>query len=355
MKKIIAPMGLYYSGSSTISGFFNEFDNTTVIGYIEPQWSKTKSVENCSEICFFSRTNFFKFIDSFSFGDLSLKDNVIKKFIEDIYRCYDKKGAVSYEKLSGFYTDNFLKNSINLLNNVLELDEYTINFMKGKRFPISCDLEDAKKYKKCTFIKEDSIFYKFKDISVKEFEQYICLYLETLFKDFPSKEYLICDQMTNNGPARKKLNLYMIGNPIREIVVYRDPRDRYISIFKHLKGKVEPDINKYSISYKKLIDTIFNNQSPSRLMIRFEDMVLKYEETTKKIMDFIGMDPVHHVAPKSVFDPAISVVNIGAWRDFADQDFMKKIEENCSEYCYYPEKENLSEEALNLLKGNENA
>ena len=87
-------------------------------------------------------------------------------------------------------------------------------------------------------------------------------------------------------------------------------------------------------------------------MIRFEDLVLKYEETTQKILDFIGMDKSHHVAPKSVFNPAISVVNIGAYKTFVDQDFMRQIEERLGEYCYYPEKENLSEEAWNLLKAN---
>lgn len=99
---------------------------------------------------------------------------------------------------------------------------------------------------------------------------------------------------------------------------------------------------------------MLNNPNPNRLMVRFEDLVLRYDEIIKEILDFAEIDASHHVAPKTVFDPAISVVNIGAYKTFIDQDFMKQIEEALPEYCYYPEKENLSEEALNLLKGTKN-
>ena len=42
--------------------------------------------------------------------------------------------------------------------------------------------------------------------------------------------------------------------------------------------------------------------------------------------------------------------NIGIYKNFVDQEFMKQVEQRLGEYCYYPEKENLSEEAWNLLK-----
>ena len=49
-------------------------------------------------------------------------------------------------------------------------------------------------------------------------------------------------------------------------------------------------------------------------------------------------------------DNVISAQNIGAYKNFIDQDFMKQIEEQLGDYCFYPEKENLSEESWNLLK-----
>ena len=87
-------------------------------------------------------------------------------------------------------------------------------------------------------------------------------------------------------------------------------------------------------------------------MIRFEDLVLKYDETVKQIMEFVGVDLACHIDKFKNFDPKISCVNIGAYKYFQDQETMKQIEEQLSEYCYYPEKENLSEEAWAMLRAN---
>ena len=113
-------------------------------------------------------------------------------------------------------------------------------------------------------------------------------------------------------------------------------------------------VNKFADFYQNYfcLKDYLDNPNPNRLLIRFEDIVLKYDETSKKIMDFIGMDASRHIHPKSVFDPALSAVNIGAYKTFEDQDFMRQIEELLSEYCYYPEKENLSDKAWSLLKAN---
>lgn len=360
MRKIIALKGFYYTGSSVMVGFFNEFDNTTVLGGCEKQYSAHAVTDVSSELTFFTSTNIFNFIDVFYDKDVLEKDFIIKKFIDDIYNVYDKKGAKIFEKNPSFYTDSFLHASVNLLYNVLDLDEYTINFMKDKRFPIKWNTADNR-YENCSFIKgkglSQYVFYQFKDISAEEFEKYIGFYINSIFNGIESKECLVCDQMLlerKNFSMLDRLNNYLVGSPIKEICVYRDPRDRFLSAFRVDIKNLQRSPDKYEADYRKRLDDYIIKPNKNRLMVRFEDIVLKYEETTKKIMDFIGMDPVHHVAPKSVFDPAISVVNIGAYKQFVEQDFMKQIEERMPEYCYYPEKENLSEESLNLLKGTKN-
>lgn len=358
--KIIGLRGFYYTGSSVMVGFFNEFDNTTVLGMCERQYSAQALTNISGELTFFTATNFFNFIDIFYSDNLLEKDFVIKKFIDDIYNVYDAKGAKPFEKNPAFYTDDFLKASITLLQNVIDLDEYTVNFMKDKRYPIKWN--SAKdKFQNCSFMKgkgiSQYIFYQFKNITKEEFEKYISSYVNSIFNEIESKEYLVCDQMLSerkNLSMLDRLNNYLVGAPLKEICVYRDPRDRFLSAFRIDTKNLQRNIDKYEAGYRKRLDHYILKPNKNRLMIRFEDMVLKYEETTKKIMDFIGMDPSHHVAPKSVFDPALSVVNIGAYKQFVDQDFMRQIEERMPEYCYYPEKENLSQEALNLLKGTEN-
>lgn len=358
--KVIAITGYYYTGSSTVVGFFNEFDNTTVMGYCEKQYSV--QIKSNSEVAFFTNSNFFNFIDIFYSKNILERDLIIKKFIEEIYNCYDKKGTKSYEKNYIFYSDEFLQASVNLFYNVLDFDEYTINFMKNKRFPTKWNSSDEK-FQNCSFMHGKGIsqyvFYQFKNISADEFEKFVGDYVNAIFQQIPCNDFLICDQLIAKYSEKysilDKLNSYMVGNKIKEIGIYRDPRDRFLSAFRNDINALARDVNIYTSRYTRgNLGNAMSQSNPNRLMIRFEDMVLKYEETTKKIMDFIGMDPIHHVAPKSVFDPAISVVNVGAYKQFIDQDFMKQIEEKMPEYCYYPEKENLSQEALDLLKGTEN-
>lgn len=359
MQKIIALTGFFYTGSSTVVGFLSECDNTTTLGYSDKRYS-VKTQES-SEVTFFTNTSFFDFINAFYSSNMVEKDFIIKKFIDDIYRCYDKKGAATYENNPIFYTDEFLRASMDLLYNVLDLDEYTINFMKNKRFPVKWNSTDNK-FQNCTFMRGKSaiqyLFYQFKSISTEEFEKYVGLFVNSIFNSMECKEYLVFDQLLavkKGFWVLDKLNNYLVGSPIKEICIYRDPRDRFLSALRFdLKNNLKREVGKYEKDYRSKLDDYILNPNKNRLMIRFEDMVLKYEETTKKIMNFIGMDPLHHVAPKSVFDPAISVVNVGAYKQFIDQDFMKQIEEKMPEYCYYPEKENLSQEALDLLKGNEN-
>jgi len=165
-----------------------------------------------------------------------------------------------------------------------------------------------------------------------------------------TKDFFVCDQLLQYFVTLEQMNFYVNEVPIKEICVYRDPRDQFLSAFRWDFQWMPRSIDKLVSRHRATTGAALNSPNPNRLMVRFEDLVLKYDETTQKIMEFCGIDPKNHVRPKSVFDPAISAVNIGAWKNFVDQDFMRQIEERLGEYCYYPEKENLSEEAWALLK-----
>ena len=66
-----------------------------------------------------------------------------------------------------------------------------------------------------------------------------------------------------------------------------------------------------------------------------EDTIYKYNEFSKKIDDFIGIAPGHHVRPKQYFDPAKSINNTQLWKKrHVDMDIIKRIEDELGEYCY---------------------
>lgn len=111
------------------------------------------------------------------------------------------------------------------------------------------------------------------------------------------------------------------------IVVDRDPRDNYVFANTKLLGQnhfmaVSPveDFVKY---YRALRENQPYNQADSRVLsIKFEDMVYHYEDTTKKIRQFLNLG--ENPNPKSIFDPAISMPNTRVWLRYPQ--FAKDIE-----------------------------
>ena len=302
---------------------------------------------------FFSGSNLFKLINTFKQGSPLDKDVAIKQFICDIYHCYDNKGLVFYEYNPSFYSYNFLVKSIDFLFKIIDLDDTTKNILQKYRFPYVFN-SNTTQFKNCSFMKSNNIhqfiLYRFKDISIKEFDTYVEEYLHNILHSVGKKEFFICDQLLPSTKDFLETFRYYEKSAL-QICVYRDPRDQFLSAFRWGLNYLPRDIDGFVTFYhKEHLQELFAEASPYRLMVRFEDLVLNYDETVRRIMDFCGLDPADHMAPKAVFDPAASAVNIGAYKQFVDQEFMRQIEERLGEYCYYPEKENLSEAAWELLR-----
>ena len=129
------------------------------------------------------------------------------------------------------------------------------------------------------------------------------------------------------------------------VVVDRDPRDLYVFGKTKLMGKMHFfPIDKVEdfIAYYRCLrkGQPYLQPHPRVLCLRFEDMVYEYENTTKKLRDFLHLPENLH--PKSVFDPSLSIANTQVFKRFTQfsGDIMK-IEEELSEYLYdfskYPE------------------
>ena len=127
--QIIAVTGYYFTGSSAVIGLFQEFDNTTVFGIPDEKYTATKTT-NSSEVTFFSNGILFHLVEKYFKGSELEQDFWIKKFINLIYRAYDNKNISGWDKSPFFYTDSFLSACTNFLYSVLDLDDFTLNFMK---------------------------------------------------------------------------------------------------------------------------------------------------------------------------------------------------------------------------------
>jgi len=331
--------GFAYSGTSTLIGFLSEFDNVMVFGNCDKVYSKNQK-RGGYETRWFIHSGFFDLTDSFLSNNLIEADMAIKLFVRQIYRAYKNKSLLSWDKATHFYNDNFLKANLEYLKNVLDFNEYDLSVLENNPIPPKFNSMTDKTYENCSFMQEKGVnqylFYRFKNISKEEFDDYTNKYLTSLFAQFKGRDIVVFDKIIRLD-EHKKINYFMKDKPIKQICFLRDPRDEFLSTYRFSYKKAEPltsSAREWIDYYKGKASTLFENKDENILILKFEDFVFNYDKVANEIMNFLELKEENHIAPKTIFEPEISKVNIGAWKYFIDQDLMKQIGEELSEYCY---------------------
>lgn len=152
------------------------------------------------------------------------------------------------------------------------------------------------------------------------------------------KEYVLLDQAVPTMNIQRYLRYV---NDIKVILVDRDPRDTYIN---HQRGKdhvLPKDPEKFSIAYKDYRRTLKKELLDTEhvLRVQFEDLIFNYDRTVDCIIRFLETDRLHHLTPKKVFIPEVSVKNTRQWEKLDGySDAVRTIEKMLPEYLYdFPE------------------
>jgi hypothetical protein len=136
------------------------------------------------------------------------------------------------------------------------------------------------------------------------------------------------------------------------IIVQRDPRDIYASLFIQSNAFIPNYETDYMWDLKKNMlgahdidqfchrQSVYFNQTnlfynPNILRLRYEDIVLDYHNILKKIYSFLEMDEAMHVKKGEYFNPEFSSKNIGLWKKMPDQKVISKIQSTLNSFCYY--------------------
>ena len=165
-------------------------------------------------------------------------------------------------------------------------------------------------------------------------------YLRSLFEySLPqdvNEGHILLDQAisTNDIDA---LNRYFNGGKL--IIVDRDPRDMYVEDLERWRENLDFDTSsadagkRYVLRHQALRKDI--NKSDNVMIVRFEDLIRKYDEETKKIMNFIGFSEEEHINYHKYLKPEVSAKNIGVWKKYYDKykDAIDTIKEMLPEYC----------------------
>lgn len=161
-------------------------------------------------------------------------------------------------------------------------------------------------------------------------------YIDALFSSVSSGfDMVMVDQIVPPTNLNRYLRYF---NDIRVFVVDRDPRDVFI-LDKYVwkDGILPSNVEKFCLWFKytrshRKAET-FDDEKV--MFLRFEDLVYKYDETTKRIAGWLELDEEEHNQKFRYFNPRISIRNTQTWKTVkCDMNEVRYIEKELKEYLY---------------------
>lgn len=232
-----------------------------------------------------------------------------------------------------YFGDNFLLASNEFIKSIMEFHYssfwWYLDFISTPR-----KVFERKLLKLLNHEKESKMY--FSSISSEEFISYAQRYIESLFSPIAGKNtnHIIMDQAVS---AQNCLQEKKFVPNSKVIIVDRDPRDIYADLMKdgNLIGKElgkSHDTYKYIKWHRALRKTLPEiRESQDVLIINFEDLVLKYDETECQIESFLGLEHSKHSRRKQIFNPNVSSKNIGMWNSKLTTDEIMMLQQELKE------------------------
>ena len=202
-----------------------------------------------------------------------------------------------------------------------------------------------------TFLKKKVFYREVYGTDKKDFIKKTKNYLDELFQTISTpntKTFVMHNTIEPFNPTRG-LNLF---DDAKIIIVQRDPRDVYAANYVR-DGAYVPTFEvkrhwelKMGLTGADKIDTFIkrqlaqynrvkkNKDDDRVLRLRFEEIVINYEQTLQKIYNFLNIDSTVHSNKGKFFKPELSKNNIGLWKMMGDNKEIKLIEKALPDYCY---------------------
>lgn len=334
--KFINVTGYLSSGSSAVVDYIREFENTAVckteirfirdpFGIIDLDYALTQKWEN-------ERASYaiWKFLDyskkwaRFNRRPLSPAGHSYKKFLnKDYYRITKDyiNSLTDFRIQMSHYCTTFDQNYFSYVAN--RIKKNIEKKSKGK-FRIA-----NRKLRKVYFAHPDENYFIEKTRN----------YIEDLFAQLSGEDnkLIILDQ------ALPPDDLFLTDRYFRDcvnIIVERDPRDMFINDICDMdilwkKNELEEAGKQFVIFFKTIHEKTKVGHDPC-LRIRFEELCLDYENTCRKISDFLGFKEEQHKNPRNFFNPMISKNNVGIHKKYYKQykTAIDYIYNELKDYCW---------------------
>lgn len=279
----------------------------------------------------------------------------IERFLEIAKRYGDKKGPFKYDK---FLEKPFYDQCEEYINKLAQF-HLEANCFVHKLHPTSKDklivfynrllghflynryakkfepIKNTYKRLKLNNYKEICVAYN-PDNFLEITQDFVASILNQMRND--KNRILVLDQSV--PPDVPNLFDHYIKENHKTIVVRRDPRDNFITI-NELKGIGRPvptKVDDFILFYKKIVAETKLPDSENLLSINFEDLIYDYDQTVKRIENFVGIKS--HINKESFFIPNKSINNTQLVEIYPQyQKEICKIEEELQDCLYtFPKK-----------------
>lgn len=287
--KIVIVSGFGQSGNSAVRDFLKEFDNVYVK---ENEDFLIKYAGGLADL----RTTFVYNNNWYTC------DNAIKEFLKLAF-WYNRYENIQKSEFL-FKTEAFIAN---LCEYVFSVEEDPFNWWKYSNLP----------YKNRVFVA--------KKLTLAEFNTYCSEYLDSVFSAMTDKEYIVLVNSLANSQIVETINLF---SDARVITCARDLRDVYVDFKLNAQGSFVPAASGQNV--KIYFEAVYDKYPVSHervLNIKFEDLVLSYEQVSKEIMNFLGLEPDQHIKTKLYFNPENSKKNIGLYKSYLFDKTVRDLEE----------------------------
>lgn len=334
--KIIVPTGYMGSGSSAVTNILSEIE-----GLKEGNGDYEYVLLHCPD-------GIFDLEDKLLRGNNALRsDEALYRFEQCIKTLYESKGywismykdkvSPAFLEYSEKYIGELVTTSSDKVYWYFQQNPDTLS-MKWKYFLYKC-------ISKFTSGKANvQIPLKYHNVRIalpseEKFYGSTRKYLNRFYEDLGYKSHsIVLDQFLLPH------NLYRIDHyfdeDLRVIVVDRDPRDVFVlNKYKWYPDKVALpyplDADDFAKMYAKMRESERIIDDIRVLRIHFEDLVFQYEDSLKKIYQFLEIDEKKHSDKMKFFNPDISIKNTQLFNVSEEiQEECKILEEKLKEYLY---------------------
>lgn len=309
---VVSVQGFGYSGSGAVLDLLREYDDVFVVGHVDKEGSATQNVGLGYEVDF-----------------LRMAGGLLE--IERYLGCHNIFQA---DALLHRFT-LMIQNS-QIYRSIPESRPYFYNFF-SEICTINCSTSPKYQYYNAYLRHDSKVILMLNELTITEYRKLCEKLINTILSLFKTSKkmggVIVLDQLFSDMEFDLEQDKQYIPN-LKTIVVYRDPRDIFYFARKDKVEWIPWKVENFIDWYKRLIQNFDVAEKTVYLSIRFEDLVLQYEETVHRIEDYLNISSNSHIGIRSCFKPSLSAQNIGIWKsDIKNFEEYQKIELELKQLC----------------------